>query len=183
MISRNDAVEGAPRQKVHQLREERLAIAHTWALPPPIVGETPASQLNPSQQRMAKIHYLSIGPRQCRLSEPDSSDRRQKLARCCELLGIPEPPTPACEPPADYRDHYEAVVGSPLKECPACHRGHMIFLELLPKLENRRPLPGYVMTTHLAHGWRGDPRLPYRNRVMQSCDAWPRRGKMNLGIR
>jgi len=65
--------------------------------------------------------------------------RKQKLARCRELLGMPEAQPPADEPPADYQDCYEAVVGSSLKECPVCRRGHMVRLELLPKLQNRNP--------------------------------------------
>ena len=63
--------------------------------------------------------------------------RRQKLARCRELLGMPEPSPTACAPSDDYRDRYEAVVGDSLKECPACHHGHMVFLERLPRLRNR----------------------------------------------
>src|SRR5262249_5722003 len=99
MISRNDTVEGTPRQQVHQLREERLAIAHTWALPAPIVGETPESQLYPPQQRTTEIHYLSIGSWQCRLSEPDSSDnehlRRDRLGHQGACVGGVRPNHPS----------------------------------------------------------------------------------------
>jgi Putative transposase/Transposase zinc-binding domain len=59
--------------------------------------------------------------------------REQKLARCRELLGMPIDPPSACEQSDDYRDHYEAVVGVSLKECPVCHHGHMVLLEVLPK--------------------------------------------------
>jgi Putative transposase/Transposase zinc-binding domain len=64
--------------------------------------------------------------------------REQKLARCRELLGMPMDPPSAREQSDDYRDHYEAVVGVSLKECPVCHHGHMIFLEVLPKPKDRR---------------------------------------------
>jgi hypothetical protein len=64
--------------------------------------------------------------------------REQKLARCRELLGMPEDPPSACEQPNDYRDHYEAVMGVSLKECPVCHDGRMVFLELIPKAGSRR---------------------------------------------
>jgi hypothetical protein len=59
--------------------------------------------------------------------------REQKLARCRELLGMPMDPPSTCEQSDDYRDHYEAVVGISLKQCPVCHHGHMVFLELLPR--------------------------------------------------
>jgi hypothetical protein len=64
--------------------------------------------------------------------------RDAKLARCRELLGMPANPAPARRQPDDYRDHYEAVVGASLKECPVCRRGYMVVRELIsPK--GRRP--------------------------------------------
>jgi hypothetical protein len=64
--------------------------------------------------------------------------RQQKLARCRELLGMAiEPPTMR-EQSDDYRDHYEAVAGYSLRECPVCHHGHMVFLEALPKPKSHR---------------------------------------------
>jgi hypothetical protein len=63
--------------------------------------------------------------------------REQKLARCRELLGTPMVASATCEPSDDYRDQYEAVTGISLKECPICHHGHMIFLEVLPKANSR----------------------------------------------
>jgi hypothetical protein len=63
--------------------------------------------------------------------------RKQKLVHCRELLGMPADPPSACQQPDDYRDHYEAVVGISLRECPVCHHGHMVFLEVLPKPNSR----------------------------------------------
>jgi hypothetical protein len=63
--------------------------------------------------------------------------REQKLRRCRELLGASPDPSPTDEPSEDYRDHYRAVTGVSLKDCPACGQGHMIFLEALPRLNRR----------------------------------------------
>jgi hypothetical protein len=65
--------------------------------------------------------------------------REQKLARCRELLGMMTQPPSADEQSLDYRDHYEAVVGVSLKECPVCHHGHMVFVEVIPKPPTGRP--------------------------------------------
>jgi hypothetical protein len=58
--------------------------------------------------------------------------RAQKLAHCRQLLGMP-----ACEPAAleattDYRDRYEELTGTSLRECPACHLGRMVIVATLP---------------------------------------------------
>jgi len=55
--------------------------------------------------------------------------RQQKLARCRELLSM-APPVEA-SPPEDYRDQHEHLTGASLRECPACHRGHMVMVETL----------------------------------------------------
>ena len=47
--------------------------------------------------------------------------RQQKLARCRELLGMPELQPATGEPYDDYRDRYEVLAGTSLKECPVCH--------------------------------------------------------------
>lgn len=64
--------------------------------------------------------------------------RRDKLARCRQLLGSPAPvSTPADTMPADatstrdYRDKAEALTGVSLRVCPACHPGQMIVIERL----------------------------------------------------
>jgi hypothetical protein len=61
--------------------------------------------------------------------------RKEKLEHCCHLLGMvprqPDSPTKVEE--LDYRDRYQALTGSSLWECPACHRGRMIAIgEILP---------------------------------------------------
>jgi len=55
--------------------------------------------------------------------------RREMLARCRRLLGMaPSVETPS---PEDYRDQYEQLTGSSLRECPLCHRGRMLTVETL----------------------------------------------------
>jgi len=41
------------------------------------------------------------------------------------------------EQPYDSRDPYEAVTGHCLDECPACHHGHMIVVDVIPKPSSR----------------------------------------------
>ncbi len=61
--------------------------------------------------------------------------RKEKLARCRELLGMPKPtPLPASvesEHQLDYHDHVEQLTGVSLWECPTCHQGRMICVEVL----------------------------------------------------
>lgn len=59
--------------------------------------------------------------------------REHKLARCRVLLGMATQPSSLGEPSNDYRDRYEALTGASLKECPACHHGHMIVVDVVPK--------------------------------------------------
>jgi hypothetical protein len=68
--------------------------------------------------------------------------RRERLARCRELLGSTAPPS--VSPPAsphDYRDRVEALTGIGLRVCPACHHGEMIIVERLlpPRMAARLP--------------------------------------------
>jgi Putative transposase/Transposase zinc-binding domain len=53
-----------------------------------------------------------------------NSHRARKLALCRELLRM-APTTPA-EPPANYRDRYEALTGTSLRQCPHCLTGIMV---------------------------------------------------------
>ena len=55
--------------------------------------------------------------------------RQQKLTRCRQLLGM-APPLET-KPPEDYRDQHEQLNGSSLRECPVCHRGRMVTVEML----------------------------------------------------
>jgi len=59
--------------------------------------------------------------------------RQQKLAQCQHLLGMvpPEAAPAAPAPPKDYRDRYEDLTGTSLRECPVCHQGRMWVTELL----------------------------------------------------
>jgi hypothetical protein len=59
--------------------------------------------------------------------------RQEKLARCRQLLGMAVPEV-SSEPPVvhDYRDRYETLTGTSLRQCPFCHRGHMIVVGEIP---------------------------------------------------
>jgi hypothetical protein len=64
--------------------------------------------------------------------------RKEKLERCRQLLGMAPPKESSAElaPPEDYRDRYERLTGCSLRECPVCHRGHMITVKALPKVRS-----------------------------------------------
>jgi len=57
--------------------------------------------------------------------------REQKLARCRQLLVMPQPEPSDCDDAKDYRQQYEEITGVSLTECPACHRGRMLLVEVL----------------------------------------------------
>jgi len=64
--------------------------------------------------------------------------RREKLAQCRQLLGMRSAEASASAPPLkDYRDRYEELTGCTLRECPQCHRGRMVVVEMLPRLPSR----------------------------------------------
>jgi hypothetical protein len=65
--------------------------------------------------------------------------RNEKLELCRRLLGMIPPGEGSSQPQLcdDYRDRYEKLTGHSLRECPVCHHGRMITVELLPK--NRSP--------------------------------------------
>ncbi len=59
--------------------------------------------------------------------------RHEKLARCQHLLGMTPPPEPSpgdVSALPDYRDRYEALTGVSLWECPVCHQGRILVVEL-----------------------------------------------------
>jgi hypothetical protein len=65
--------------------------------------------------------------------------RREKLAQCRQLLCMALPEITSCEATAteDYRDRYQRITGSSLRECPVCHHGRMVLIETFapsPKL-------------------------------------------------
>ena len=64
--------------------------------------------------------------------------RYEKLARCQHLLGMtpPEVARDAPTPPKDYRDRYEELTGTSLRDCPACHQGRMRVVELLAAVDH-----------------------------------------------
>jgi hypothetical protein len=67
--------------------------------------------------------------------------RKDKLARCRQLLKMPLPPAsqPDSHPQKDYRDRYEKLTGESLKTCPVCQNGHMIVTEVLEPSVNLPP--------------------------------------------
>jgi len=56
--------------------------------------------------------------------------RKQKLAQCRCLLGMPAPSGPPAE--KDYRDRYEELTGNSLHQCPQCQQGRMLVVAILP---------------------------------------------------
>jgi Putative transposase len=66
--------------------------------------------------------------------------RKQKLARCRELLGM-APAGSEADPPADYRDRFEALTGLSLRECPHCHTGIMVVIDCLARPKVCQPVP------------------------------------------
>lgn len=68
--------------------------------------------------------------------------RREKLARCRQLLGASTsaPTHGAPSAATDYRDRVEALTGISLRLCPACHHGEMIIIERLVPTS----CPGFV---------------------------------------
>ena len=64
--------------------------------------------------------------------------REQKLALCRELLDMPAPEPPPLDGAKDYRERYEELIGSSLRECPVCHQGRMLVIEILPRSPHRK---------------------------------------------
>jgi hypothetical protein len=61
--------------------------------------------------------------------------RKENLEHCRQLLDMSPPNESSARPQscADYRDRYEQLTGHSLRECPVCHRGRMITVNLLAK--------------------------------------------------
>jgi Putative transposase/Transposase zinc-binding domain len=63
--------------------------------------------------------------------------REHKLAHCRDLLGMPTPGPAISKAGNDYRDRYEQLTGSSLSQCPVCHQGRMLMVEILPRNPHR----------------------------------------------
>ena len=65
--------------------------------------------------------------------------RARKLALCRELLGMA--PAAPIDPPADYRDRFEALTGWSLRECPHCQTGIMVVIGCVTRPGVCQPAP------------------------------------------
>jgi hypothetical protein len=65
--------------------------------------------------------------------------RVRKLTLCRELLGMT--PAALADPPADYRDRFEALTGTSLRECPHCHTGIMVVIGCIARPMVCKPGP------------------------------------------
>ena len=69
--------------------------------------------------------------------------RRHNLARCRQLLAVPEPAPPPTIP-TGYRDRYQTLTGQSLGRCPVCRQGVMVRVQVLvpgPFLSRPAPVP------------------------------------------
>jgi hypothetical protein len=63
--------------------------------------------------------------------------RQEKLDRCRRLLGMHMPDQhPVVSAEEDYRDRYEDLTDSSLRQCPQCQRGRMVLVAMLPRSPN-----------------------------------------------
>jgi Putative transposase/Transposase zinc-binding domain len=61
--------------------------------------------------------------------------RKERLEQCRRLLGmLPAVQQSASAAEKDYRDHYEELTGESWHQCPICKQGHMLVVEILPRL-------------------------------------------------
>jgi len=67
--------------------------------------------------------------------------REQKLARCRELLGMPAPESADSEASKDYSERCKELTGFSLWECPVCHQGRMLIIQILPPSPYRHLTP------------------------------------------
>jgi len=66
--------------------------------------------------------------------------RKEKLSHCRRLLGMQMPDQhPVVPVQEDYRDRYEDLTGSSLRQCPQCQRGRMALVAILPRLSDYAP--------------------------------------------
>ncbi len=64
--------------------------------------------------------------------------RKDKLARCRELIGMPKLEPKAATAAKDYRETYETLTGVSLCQCPVCHRSHMVLCHALQPITRVR---------------------------------------------
>jgi hypothetical protein len=63
-----------------------------------------------------------------------SRTRQEKLAHCRRLLSMPSAaPAAATSVEGDYRDRYEDLTGSSLRQCPRCQHGRMKLVAILSR--------------------------------------------------
>ena len=82
------------------------------------------------------IHVLPDGFQRIRYYGFLSNRHREgKLVLCRQLLGMPvvDPETAPGDQPSDYDfdELYEKLTGSSLRQCPICHQGRMVVVEIL----------------------------------------------------
>lgn len=66
--------------------------------------------------------------------------RREKLGQCRRLLGMRQPDQQgAAGVEQDYRDRYEDLTGSSLRQCPQCQCGRMVLVAILPRSSDCSP--------------------------------------------
>lgn len=65
--------------------------------------------------------------------------RKQKLARCRELLGMQSDTPVKPKEGRDYRDKVEELTGVSLRECPFCRQGQMVCIEVLAPVASQGP--------------------------------------------
>ena len=63
--------------------------------------------------------------------------RAEKLVRCRELLAMPPTEPAGDRAEQDYRDRYEALTGTSLKQCPVCRQGQMIIIATIDAITTR----------------------------------------------
>ena len=51
---------------------------------------------------------------------------------------MPVPERPPLEGPKDYRERYEELTGCSLSQCPVCHQGRMLVIEIFPRSPHRK---------------------------------------------
>src|SRR4051812_1870387 len=70
-----------------------------------------------SRSRTTRCHAGQRTPPERYFGFLGNCHRGRKLALCRELLGM-VPAAAATDPPANYRDRFEALTGQSLRECP-----------------------------------------------------------------